>query len=148
MEGYIFRESQGRGSRDAVVSTKQELFAHGMSLGLTNEQVVSLLRKGGFDGSFDEGLYDKYIEYLDGWNSRYQELVKKYDDEPKPVPRETIAQKAERVMRRVGEREWYFPPIAYNISTGEYRACIDGLEENEELIYEGVLVKDFLSIRS
>lgn len=127
--------------------TKGDLFAYGMSLGLTNSQVISLLRKGGFEGLFDEKKYSDYMGYLKGWSVRYTQLIEKYDEKVF-TPSESISKKAERVMRKVGEREWYFSPIAHNSATGEYRACIDGLHEGEELVYAGVSVKDFLSIRS
>jgi len=123
--------------------TRNDLFSYGMSIGLTKDQVVSLLRKGGFDGLFDEKLYDEYVNYLSGWVKRRDELVEKY------IPKdfsgsESIAEKATRVLRKVGERIWYFSPIAHNKATGEYRACQDGLKDGEELIYGGVTVKEFI----
>jgi len=127
--------------------TKEDLFSYGESLGLDGIKVVSLLRQGGFDGLYSESLHDDYVKYLGAWYKRRNELIEAYG-KPYSAARETLAQKAERVMRKVGERAWYFSPISHNRVTGEYRACLDGLKENEELVYEGVSMEDFLGIRS
>lgn len=124
--------------------TRNDLFSYGMSIGLTKDQVVSLLRKGGFDGLFDEKLYDEYVNYLSGWARRRDGLVEKYMPKDSSVS-ESITEKATRVLRKIGERVWYFSPIAHSTITGEYRACQDGLKENEELVYGGVTVEEFIN---
>ena len=57
--------------------TKEELFALGAELGLKNEDLISLFRKYGIHGLFDDSLWDRYMKALENYKKNFCEICGK-----------------------------------------------------------------------
>ena len=57
--------------------TKEELFALGAELGLKNGDLISLFRKYGIHGLFDNSLWDRYIGALENYKKLFCEICGK-----------------------------------------------------------------------
>ena len=103
-----------------------------LSLGYTKKNAVEILRAGGIDGEFDPSDYSKYTA-----------ILAEHHLESMTEPPESISEKAERVLRKVGTLHWLFKPVV--LRDGEY-LVVDEMLDTDTIVYPGITIEESIEI--
>lgn len=119
-----------------VKDRKISLFLEAEAMGIDRNDVVQILRDAGIEGTYDDTRYDEYLEVLreKAKKIRIESIMQKLSVPEKP--KESVAEKATRALKALGQRKWVIPPVK---KTPDGKYVIDPHDTVEGVVaYEGV----------